>query len=71
MTNSPDEPPKKPSNAEVEIRQDGSTMERFESLTRRLLGVSKAEVKVQEEEWKKARRKKRATKRKTEKTPKE
>jgi hypothetical protein len=50
--------PEKP-RAEIEIREDGSTMERFESLTRRLLGVSKAEVKVEEEPWKKDRGKRR------------
>lgn len=52
--NSPDETPEKP-RAEVEIREDGSTMERFESMVRRLLGVSRAEIKVQEEAWKKDR----------------
>ncbi|HUB47728.1 MAG TPA: hypothetical protein VMB73_22345 [Acetobacteraceae bacterium] len=34
-------------------------MERFESMVRRLLGVSKAEVKEQEELWKKDRGKRR------------
>lgn len=56
--NSPDDRPKE-ARTEIEIRQDGSTMERFESMVRRLLGVSKAEVKEQEELWKKDRGKRR------------
>lgn len=50
--NSPDDRPKE-AKTEVEIRQDGSTIERFELMVRRLLGVSKSEVKEQEELWKK------------------
>ena len=67
--NSPGEtPPKKLRQPnEIEIRQDGSTMERFESMVRRLLNIPKAEVKVQEEVWKKDRRKRRAIKRKADK----
>lgn len=42
-------------------------MERFESLLRRLLNVPRAEVKVQEEAWKKDRRKRRAATRKADK----
>jgi hypothetical protein len=34
-------------------------MKRFESMVRRLLNVPKAEIKVQEEVWKKDRRKRR------------
>lgn len=56
--NSPDETPEKP-RAEIEIKEDGSTLARFESMVRRLLNVSKAEVKVQEEAWKKDRWKRR------------
>ncbi len=64
--NSPDETPEKP--RQPEIKEDGSTMERFESMVRRLLNVPKAEVKVQEELWKKDRwKRRRAVTGKTEK----
>ncbi len=54
--NSPDETPEKP-RVEIEIKEDGSTMERFESMVRRLLNVPKSEIEAQEEVWKKDRRK--------------
>jgi hypothetical protein len=58
-------PPRQPD--ETEIREDGSTMERFMDLTRRLLSVSRDEVRAAEDLFKKERRTRQATKRKTEK----
>jgi hypothetical protein len=55
-------PPRQPD--EIEIREDGSTMDRFMNLTRRLLGVSREEVKVAEKAFKMEQRKKRVAKRK-------
>ena len=49
-------PPKQPD--EIEIREDGSTMDRFMNLTRRLLGVSREEVRVKEKLFKAERHKK-------------
>jgi hypothetical protein len=53
MANSPDTKPK----PEIEIREEGSTMERFADLTRRLLNVTREDVRKAEDEWKKDRRK--------------
>jgi hypothetical protein len=36
---------------EIELKEEGSTMERFASLTRRLLKVSRDDVKKAEEEF--------------------
>jgi hypothetical protein len=58
MNSSGTTPPKRP-NGEIEIREDGSTMDRFMNLTRRLLGVSREEIRQKEEEWKKDRQKRR------------
>lgn len=55
MNSSDETTPKQP--PEIEIREDGSTMDRFFDLTRRLLHVNRSEVRVKEEEWKKDRRK--------------
>lgn len=56
-------PPRQPD--EIEIREDGSTMDRFFDLTRRLLGVSREEVKVAEKIFKIEQRNKRAKRRKS------
>ena len=58
--NSSDTTPPKQKPDEFEIREDGSTMDRFADLTRRLLGVSREDVRVAEDKWKKDRRKRRA-----------
>lgn len=44
---------------EFEIREDGSTMDRFADLTRRLLGVSREDVRKAEKAFKVERRKRR------------
>ena len=62
MNSSDTTPPRQPD--EIEIREDGSTMDRFMNLTRRLLGVSREEVKVAEKAFKMEQRKKRVAKRK-------
>jgi hypothetical protein len=54
MTNSPDTPPRELPN--TEIREDGSTMERFALLTRRLLGVSREDLAKAEEAFKSRKR---------------
>ena len=51
MTSLPDTPP------EVELREDGSPMVRFEDLTRRLLGVSREDIREKEKEFKIEQRK--------------
>jgi hypothetical protein len=43
---------------EIEIREDGSTMDRFMNLTRRLLNVSREEIREKEKEFKDEQRKK-------------
>lgn len=53
------EKPRRP-DKEFEIEAEGSTLGRFENFTRRLLGVSRTEVREKEDEWKKERRKRRA-----------
>lgn len=53
MNSSGDPPPKRP---EIEIGDDGSTMSRFMNLTRRLLGVSREEVREKEKEFKMTRK---------------
>jgi hypothetical protein len=50
MTNLSDTPPK--ALPDIEIREDGSTMERFASLTRRLLSASRENVAKAEAEFK-------------------
>ncbi len=50
MTNLSDIPPK--GLPDIEIREDGSTMERFASLTRRLLSASREDVAKAEETFK-------------------
>jgi hypothetical protein len=50
-------PPKSSADTEIEIRKDGSTMERFMFVTRRLLEASRAEIREMEKEFKKERRK--------------
>jgi len=56
-------PPRQPDD--IEIREDGSTMDRFMNLTRRLLGVSREEVKAAEKAFKIEQRKKRAKRKKS------
>ena len=46
-------PPKKPD--EIEIREDGSTMDRFMNLTRRLFSESREEVRAKEKAFKNER----------------
>ena len=53
--NSRDTPPRQPD--EIDIREDGSTMDRFMNLTRRLLGVSREDVRAAEKAFKTERRK--------------
>ena len=60
--NSPEKPPPKLPD-EFEIQTEDSTLGRFNNLLGRLLGVSREEVRVKEEEFKKERRKKQAAKR--------
>jgi hypothetical protein len=50
MKNLPDKPPK--ALPDIEVRDDGSTMERFASLTRKLLAVSHQEFVEAEKEYK-------------------
>ncbi len=64
MNSSDTTPTKQPD--EIEIRKDGSTMDRFMNLTRRLLGVSREEVKAAEKVFKANQRKRRTAKRPTE-----
>ena len=56
-------PPRQPDD--IEIREDGSRMDRFMNLTRRLLGVSREEVKAAEKAFKIEQRKKRAKRKKS------
>jgi hypothetical protein len=56
-------PPKPPD--EFEIQTEGSTLDRFMNLTRRLLGVNRDELRVKENEYKAERQQKRAAKRKS------
>ena len=65
--NSSDTTPPKQKPDEIEIREDGSTMERFESLTRRLLGAYREEIQAAEKRYKAERRKQRKAKRKADK----
>jgi hypothetical protein len=53
--------PRKPD--EIEIREDGSTMDRFMDLTRRVLAISREEVREAEEAFKKERSKRLPAKR--------
>ena len=57
--NSSDTTPPKQKPDEFEIREDGSTMDRFADLTRRLLGVSREDVRKAEKAFKVERRKRR------------
>lgn len=41
---------------ELEIRDDGSTMDRFKAVTRCVLGVSREDVRKTEAEWKSGRK---------------
>jgi hypothetical protein len=50
-------PPRQPD--EIEIREDGSTMDRFMDLTRRLVGVSREEVRAKEKVFKTVQRRQR------------
>ena len=51
-------PPRQPD--EIEIREDGSTIDRFMDLTRRLLGVSREDVRAAEKTFTAERRKRKA-----------
>lgn len=57
--------PPRLNDRKIEIETEGSTLDRFMELSRRILGASREEVRLKEEEFKKEQKKKREMKKKS------